>query len=373
MYNKIINKYISAKASGKSGDIYVYGEITDYKIFNEDVVPSEIRDTIKEMGDIDTLNLHFNSGGGSVFAGAAIIAIINGYKKNGLKVNSYIEGLCASMATQICMVADKIYMNDNTMFMIHNSSMMTWGNANDLEKGAELLRKVDENMIATYMARFKGTEDELKQLLADETWMTANEANKYGFVDEVVASTAKAAASVNGIKMNGVEFNKDILQKIKDKIKVESEDEVKDVLIYDAKLAEYGISEEDFKALASVNDLVTKIVTKSREGLVAEKDVTDAKAALETKTAEYTKLADKFEAVRQEKIEDAIQNGIRANAVFNEAKWRERLKDKDYDEIMDLSNEWAQNAKDELHAGKRFTNSPTTTQNTPERKENLNF
>lgn len=356
MYNKTINKYISAKATGKSGDIYVYGEISDYKYFPEDTTPTMVRDAIKEMGDIDILNLHFNSGGGSVFAGAAISAIINSYKKDGLKVNSYIEGLCASMATQICMVADKIYMNDNAMFMIHNSAMMTWGNADDLEKGAELLRKVDENAVSTYMPRFKGTEEELKQLLADETWMTAKEAKDYGFVDEVMTTVAKVAASANGIKMNGVEFNKDIFQKIKDKIKItESEDDVKDVLIYDVKLAEFGISEEDFKALASVNDLVDRVVERAREGLVPEQSVANVKAELETKKADYKNLSDRFEAVRQEAIENAVKNGVRANDKFDEGKWRKRLSNMEYGEIRDISDEWFENAKAALKAGVRIT------------------
>ena len=201
-----------------------------------------------------------------------------------------IDGVAASMGGVIAMVGDKVTMHDNAILMLHKPMGVTWGNSDEMRKQADVLDKYEQRLINIFMSRFKGTEDELKEIISAETWYLADEAKERGFVDEVIPTTLKAVASAKGIVVNDVEFGRDILDKIKDKIKItESEDDVKDVLIYDVKLAEFGISEEDFKALASVNDLVDRVVERAREGFVPEQSVTNVKAELEAKKADYKK------------------------------------------------------------------------------------
>ena len=69
-------------------------------------------------------------------------------------------------------------------------------------------------------------------------------------------------------------------------------------------------------------------------------------------------LSDRFEAVRQEAIENAVKNGVRANDKFDEEKWRKRLSNMEYGEIRDISDEWFENAKAALKAGVRITARP---------------
>lgn len=69
MNKKIINKYISAQSDGKVGELYIFGEICDEKWYDEDVTPTSIKDALDEMGDIKTLEIHLNSGGGACFQG----------------------------------------------------------------------------------------------------------------------------------------------------------------------------------------------------------------------------------------------------------------------------------------------------------------
>jgi len=354
--NKIINKYISAKASGKTGELYIFGQITDTKWYDDENTPTSIKQALEDMGDIDTLEIRVNSEGGSVFAGLAIIGVIDNFKsKKNCKTVSIVEGLAASMASVIACAADKVVMKENAFMMIHPASSFAWGNSEDLRHTADLLEKVDGQLRDIYMKRFNDSREKLNELVDAETWLTAKEAKGYGLCDEIQESV-KLAACANGVIFNNVNFDKKILDKIKDKIKItESEDDVKDVLIYDVKLAEFGISEEDFKALTSVNDLVDRVVERAREGYVPEQSFANVKAELEAKKADYKNLSDKFEAVRQEAIENAVKNGVRANDKFDEGKWRKRLSNMEYDEIRDISDEWFENAKAALKAGVRIT------------------
>jgi ATP-dependent Clp protease protease subunit len=357
MFNKIINQYITAKSDGNIGEIYIWGDITSMKWWDEDVTPQDIKKALNEMGDVTKVKVSVNSYGGECDAGILIYNILDDYRKRkNISIDVTIDGVAASMGGVIAMVGDKVTMHDNAILMLHKPMGVALGNSDEMRKQADVLDKYEQRLINIFMSRFKGTEDELKEIISAETWYLADEAKERGFVDEVIPTPLKAVASAKGIVVNDVEFGRDILDKIKDKIKItESEDDVKDVLIYDVKLAEYGISEEDFKALTSVNDLVDRVVERAREGFVPEQSFANVKAELEAKKADYKNLSDKFEAVRQEAIENAIKNGVRANDKFDEVKWRKRLSNMEYDEIRDISDEWFENAKAALKAGVRIT------------------
>ena len=208
--NREVCQFIQAKADGKGeGELWVYGDITDDKWFDSDVTPIGVRDAIKDRGNISVLNIRVNSLGGDVFSGNAIISVIDSYKrKNNVKVHAYIDGIAASMGSNIPMVADYIYAADNALYMLHKPSTFAYGNANDLEKAKQVLDKAEETLINNYMRHFTGTEDELRQLLADETWLTAEEALAYGLCDEVIESV-KVAASAKSIKYGTVDFARD--------------------------------------------------------------------------------------------------------------------------------------------------------------------
>jgi len=357
MFKKIINQYITAKSDGNIGEIYIWGDITSMKWWDEDVTPQDIKKALNEMGDVTKVKVSVNSYGGECDAGILIYNILDDYRKRkNISIDVTIDGVAASMGGVIAMVGDKVTMHDNAILMLHKPIGAICGNSDEMRKQADVLDKYEQRLINIFMSRFKGTEDELKEIISAETWYLADEAKERGFVDEVIPTPLKAVASAKGIVVNDVEFGRDILDKIKDKIKItESEDDVKDVLIYDVKLAEFGISEEDFKALTSVNDLVDRVVERAREGFVPEQSFANVKAELEAKKADYKNLSDRFEAVRQEAIENAIKNGVRANDKFDEVKWRKRLSNMEYDEIRDISDEWFENAKAALKAGVRIT------------------
>lgn len=135
-----------------------------------------------EKSEVDEIHVHINSGGGSAFDGIAISNILKNHKA---KVIAHIDGWAASAASIIAMGADEIIMPSNTMMMIHQASTFAHGNADELEKTAGDLRKIDKAVKASYEHRFVGADDELEKLLNDETWLTAEEAKALGFADVI--------------------------------------------------------------------------------------------------------------------------------------------------------------------------------------------
>ncbi|WP_242071476.1 head maturation protease, ClpP-related, partial [Bacillus thuringiensis] len=108
-------------------------------------------------------------------------------------VTAVVDGIAASAASLIAMGADKIIMPSNTTMMVHRASTYAYGNADSLEKQANMLRDVDDALIQSYRNRFNGEFHELEALLDNETYMTAETAKSYGFCDEIVDSIKSVA------------------------------------------------------------------------------------------------------------------------------------------------------------------------------------
>lgn len=392
-YRNQINNFLTAVSNNSEGEIWVYGDITDSKTYEEDVTPLSVRDSLNEMGSVSTLNLRINSYGGSTTAGNSIIDIIDDYKlKNKSYTVAYIEGIAASMASGIAMVADKIYMASNAIMMLHKPYTLVAGTVHDLERTIQILSKTEDTLVKNYMRHFNGTEEELRDLLAKETWLTAEEALSYGLCDEIIEAV-QIAASAKGIVINGVEFQHEV-EKIAARFcpgtpiaKAElpehkpKEGENK-VVEYDTKLNDYGINEETFKsfnmeasavlnilenAVIKANNVPTydesEIVACKRSDIKAElgKDmefqevVALAKAGIEIDPF-MSQKAKAYDKLVNSAIEDALKNGVRAKGEnFNDTKWKKILAGLDYDEILDQSREWDEEARIALNAGKRVS------------------
>ena len=398
---RVINKYISFsdKAKNESGEMYIYGDIADEKWFDEDVTPKSIRDALSEMGAVKNLDIHINSYGGSCVAGNAIINILDNYrKKNGTSLNVYIEGIAASMGSGIASVGDKVYMASNSLFMVHRPSTIAMGNADDFEKTIQVLEKTEDGLVQNYMRRFKGTEDELRQMLQDETWFTADEAKEWGFVDEVIEG-AKIAASAKGIKIGDQDFEQKVADMIKNKypdIKLEKEE---NKLTYDEKLGEFGITEDMFATLDIESEKILAVVDMVKdsvkpepvaefigkeaalnelgcEDITAEEVLAYAKAGMHpVDTTELSNKANEYDKIVDSAKETALTWAQKAKGdSFNEARVKKYLSVLDYSEIVAQTDEWKDEAKIVLNAGKRVSaRQDSPKQNEPENINDYKF
>lgn len=129
-----------------------------------------------------TLGLEINSLGGDVFTA---VTIINMLKASGKTLNVKVMGVAASAASMIAMAGHTIEMPSNTFMMIHQPSAGAVGNANKLRTVAAMLDKIGESITATYVSRTGMRAAKMKELLDNETWMTADEALAMRFATKV--------------------------------------------------------------------------------------------------------------------------------------------------------------------------------------------
>jgi hypothetical protein len=83
------------------------------------------------------------------------------------------------------MAGDEITIAENAMFMVHNAWTIGVGNRHDFADVASVLGKIDDALARTYAARTTTGIRTIKQMMDDETWLTAKEAVDAGFATAV--------------------------------------------------------------------------------------------------------------------------------------------------------------------------------------------
>lgn len=176
---------IKASVDGKSADVFIMGEITQWAWEELGEMSSvTFKEKLDAVGDVSTINLYVNSPGGSVFEG---IAIANMLKRHKARVIGHVEALAASIASNIIASCDEVRMPSNSLLMIHNAMQGVFGNAKELRKAADDLDRINEVQVETYMAKIgnKSTEENIRALMDAESWISAQEAFDIGLCDVV--------------------------------------------------------------------------------------------------------------------------------------------------------------------------------------------
>lgn len=174
-------------------EIFVYDEIGPdwYGLVSAKSVMSELG---KYKGKPVTIRI--NSPGGSVVEAQAIYNAMRRHSADGGNVTVEIDALAASAASFIAMAGDEINMAENAMMMIHKAWTIALGNADEMRKEADVLDKFDGVLADTYAARSSKSRDEILQLLADETWLTASDAVEIGLADKIGQALNTASACI---------------------------------------------------------------------------------------------------------------------------------------------------------------------------------
>ena len=178
-------KYYFLESKNNVADLYIFGDITSWPWSESDVSASGI---VKELQSLEAseINVHINSYGGEVAEG---LAIYNTLKNSNMKVTTVCDGFACSAASVIFMAGDERVINEASLLMIHNAWTYTSGNAEELRKAAEDLDKITQASVNAYMSRVSISEDKVRELMDNESWITADEAVEYGFATKTVTKT----------------------------------------------------------------------------------------------------------------------------------------------------------------------------------------
>ena len=143
--------------------------------------PNDLRKAITD--EYETIEVEINSGGGSVYAGSEIYTALKNHKG---QVNVSIVGLAASAASVIAMAGKTVKMSPTAQFMVHNVSAQGEGDYRDMQHMADILKTANETIASAYILKTGKSKDEILAMMDKETWLTAEKAKEYGFVDEVM-------------------------------------------------------------------------------------------------------------------------------------------------------------------------------------------
>ncbi len=194
---------ISAAAEGEGAantepapiEIYIYGEIGGWGI-----TANEFIKDLKAIDDgVSPVVVAFNTIGGDLFDG---LAIHNALNRLGERCTARIDALAASAGSVAACGAHRLVMASNAMLMVHNPWTWTSGDAEDLRRVADVLDQTFEAIIAAYRAKAPDIDDaELRRMVNDETWLTAQEALALGLADEVGNGVEVKACLAQGAAM----------------------------------------------------------------------------------------------------------------------------------------------------------------------------
>lgn len=184
--------------------ILIFGEIGDD--FGGVTFQSVFDDINSARGDI---NLLIDSPGGDVADGFAIAGALKKFKRDtGRKITAHIFGTAASIATFIALQADEIIIEPNGRFLIHEPKGALQGNKDDFEKAADQLETITNELVDLYVAKSNLSRKKVLALMDEDRFLTAQEAEKMGFV-KVAEEVLKAVAKFDSLKLKNTEMAKE--------------------------------------------------------------------------------------------------------------------------------------------------------------------
>ncbi len=259
----------------------------------ESTCPKDILDVLKEVNGTDDIIIEMNSGGGSVIAAHEIYTAILNYNGN---IEIHVVGIAGSAASEI-LTACKNKITNVGVVMIHNCSSSASGDYRDMDSASQMLQVINQSIRNAYKAKTGLSDEKLVELMDNTTWMSAEEAVEYGFVDEIIKAEPQCSISnvmnrrpidfynsSTGIPQDTIEKLKNILLQEKGKNIIEknkeSENQIKNNADNPApilnKTIPEGRKEMKLEDLLKENpdaadELATKIEAAKNEGAAEER------------------------------------------------------------------------------------------------------
>lgn len=304
----------------------ILGDIVDTgadKRTNEDVCPQDIKEFIDSLKPNEDITIEITSFGGSCTAGNAIVSMLRKASSEGHHTSSHVVSIAASMASVIACACDTMTIDSNAFLMVHLPYSNVEGNYINMRKEADTLELVTRSLVSVYRTKFDLNDDQIFNMLEDETWILGSDAQQYGLKCKViyVDSPLKIAASLKnckytyknipkGLKMTEKEEN---IEKMTEQVGIVEDPTVKDPTIEEKKN----------------DDIVEEIVEKTVEEQIIEQ-LKNKISELEAKLAAYETNEDEDEEymISQEDCEKRV-SGMQAkmqrqiNNFINQLKARD--------------------------------------------------
>ena len=191
------------------------GTIADESWFDDDITPKMFKEEL--FSGSGPITIWINSPGGDCIAASQIYSMLKDYQG---EVTVKVDGIAASAASVVAMAGDKVLMAPTALLMIHNPSMMAFGDHNDMAKAIDILNEVKESIINAYELKTGQSRTVLSHLMENETWMNAKKAIELHFADGILEDSKKEAP-VEAYAFASREFDMQLVNKIASKTRKE--------------------------------------------------------------------------------------------------------------------------------------------------------
>lgn len=220
MANKKIWVTLKQAVAPDTLEMYIYDYIQSgyYDWWTDEYIESEtsanyFKEELAKYPDAKFINLYVNSNGGDIMEA---MAIRNQLKRHSAYKTGYVDGFACSAASFILTGCDKVVMYSNTMQMLHNMWTYALGNYKELRKAADDLEQISIGNRQAYLEKSNGkmTEEQIIEILDNESWLTAQQCLELGLADEIVAeekdltSAQQIAQKVNRTLEQQINYNK---------------------------------------------------------------------------------------------------------------------------------------------------------------------
>jgi len=194
--------------NGDTAELQLFGTIQSEEDWWSDdcVTYRNFINELNALGDKKSINVVIHSIGGDVFAANAIYSAL---MMNKAAITGTIIGICASAATIVLMACESRRIAKNAILMVHNPSISLWGSyqAEELLKLAEVTDQVKKSIVTAYMERLDRTEEEIEQMMDEESWYVGQEAVDAGFCDGLIEADIQNNAFSDNFIVNGVTYS----------------------------------------------------------------------------------------------------------------------------------------------------------------------
>ena len=178
-----MNRYFAIQQAERTADIYIFGDIVPFAFFEGDVSAHSIVQQIQEL-DVDTIRVHIDSYGGAVSEGWAIY---NALREHPAKIVTYGDGFVASAALYPFLAGDERYASNLSAYFFHQVMTGASGYAKDLRAAADEADVLTEIGMAAFTERAGMSEDTVRQLMENETWLSPQQALEHGVATAIVS------------------------------------------------------------------------------------------------------------------------------------------------------------------------------------------
>ena len=199
-------------------ELSLNGYIDDEVWFGDEITPESLHEALygKENRLADDVHIRLNSYGGSCNAAVRMYDDVRAYPGS---VRITVSGTAASAATVLAMAADRLEMTPGSLWMIHDPSVVDWGNERELMDSIRLLQACKESILNVYQRRCRQSRQEVAAMMSATSWMDAQSALQYGFIDAISEDGKPSAPENAGERRANLDFAKAKVQAWQDRHK----------------------------------------------------------------------------------------------------------------------------------------------------------